>query len=72
MSPDELGVLLAAHCRHATTELPPGQPGVIGDHDGLAVELAAAAGRERRAVAAVTAGGASSRTRADVHGGRRG
>jgi len=37
MSPEELGVLLAAHCRYATTELPPGQPGVRWASDFLAV-----------------------------------
>ena len=37
MSPDELGVLLAAHCRQATTELPPGKPGVRWASDFLAV-----------------------------------
>ena len=44
MAPDELGVLLAAHCRHATTELPPGEPGVRWAADFLAV-LPAACGR---------------------------
>ena len=37
MSPDELEVLLAAHCRQATTELPPGKPGVRWASDFLAV-----------------------------------
>ncbi|MBL9101060.1 MAG: hypothetical protein JNL82_08890 [Myxococcales bacterium] len=44
MSPDDLGVLLAAHCRHATTELPPGEPGVRWAADFLAV-LPEACGR---------------------------
>jgi len=35
--PDELGVLLAAHCRQATTELPPGKPGARWAADFLAV-----------------------------------
>ena len=37
MSLDELEVLLAAHCRQATTELPPGKPGVRWASDFLAV-----------------------------------
>jgi chromosome segregation ATPase len=36
MAPDELGVLLVAHCRQATTELPPGKPGVRWAADFLA------------------------------------
>jgi hypothetical protein len=44
MAPDELGMLLAAHCRHATTELPSGAPGVRWAADFLAV-LPAACGR---------------------------
>jgi hypothetical protein len=44
MAPDELGVLLAAHCRQATTELPPGKPGVRWAADFLAA-LPAACGR---------------------------
>ena len=44
MAPDELGVLLAAHCRHAAAELPPGEPGVRWAADFLAV-LPAACGR---------------------------
>ena len=44
MAPDELGALLAAHCRHATTELPPGEPGVRWAAEFLAV-LPAACGR---------------------------
>jgi len=44
MAPDDLAVLLAAHCRHATAELPPGEPGVRWAADFLAV-LPAACGR---------------------------
>lgn len=44
MAPDDLGVLLAAHCRHATTELPPGESGVRWAADFLAV-LPTACGR---------------------------
>jgi hypothetical protein len=41
VAPDELGVLLAAHCRQATTELPPGKPGVRWAADFLAALPAA-------------------------------
>lgn len=44
MTPDELDALLAAHCRHATTELPPGKPGVRWAADFLSA-LPAACGR---------------------------
>jgi hypothetical protein len=44
MAPDELAALLAAHCLHATAELPPGAPGVRWAADFLAV-LPAACGR---------------------------
>ena len=45
MAPDELGSLLAAHCRHATTELPPGEPGVRWAADFLAALPAACGSR---------------------------